>query len=161
MDTLAVAFSGASAIDGFRLRILGKPDPAGVSPELRRLINEDPRIEPDFRYVPDDILTAAIASASLVVLPYRKMHNSGAVLLALSLNTPVLVPDNPITQDLQEEFGGDFVKLFSGELTSESLDAAVSELAEGSTSTRIDMTTRDWSTIAHQHAIVYRRASSW
>lgn len=161
VDTLATAFSQSRELADYRLRILGKPDPSGVSPELERLIDGDSRIEPDFRYVPDDVLATAIAESSLVVLPYRKMHNSGAVLLALSLHTPVLVPDNPITRDLREEFGGEVVKLFSGELTSDSLSTAVAELAKGGVAAPIDMTSRDWTTIALAHADVYRKAASW
>jgi beta-1,4-mannosyltransferase len=160
VDALATAFSKAPALADFRLRILGKPDPSGVSPELQQLIADDPRIEPDFRYVPDDELAAAIAESRLVVLPYRKMHNSGAVLLALSLHTPVLVPDNPITQDLRDEFGGNVVKVFSGDLTSDALSSAVAELADDGVSEPIDMTSRDWSTIARSHVDVYRRAGS-
>lgn len=161
VDTLAAAFTEAPALADFRLRILGKPDPSGVSPELRRMIDDDPRIEPDFRYIPDDVLATAIADSRLVVLPYRKMHNSGAVLLALSLNTPVLVPDNPITRDLREEFGGDVVKLFPGELTSDALSSAVIEVGDGTDDAPIDMTSRDWSTIAQSHVDVYRKAGSW
>lgn len=160
VDTLSAAFSTAPALTDFRLRILGKPDPSGISPDLQRLIDDDPRIEADLRYIPEDVLASAISDASLVVLPYRKMHNSGAVLLALSLNTPVLVPDNPITRDLREEFGGDVVKLFQGELTSDALSWAVKELDDSALVTPIDMTSRDWTTIAQSHVSVYRRASS-
>ncbi|MBD8467493.1 hypothetical protein IFU30_14590 [Plantibacter sp. CFBP 8798] len=160
VDTLATAFSDAVDLDEYRLRILGKPDPSGISPELRRLIEDDPRIEPDFRYIPDDILATAIVDSRLVVLPYRAMHNSGAVLLALSLHTPVLVPDNPITRDLREEFGSEVVKLFPDELTSDSLSSAVAELAEAGFAP-INMDSRDWNTIADSHVDVYRRANSW
>lgn len=161
VDSLAAAFSRADALSHFRLRILGKPDPSGVSTTLQQLIAADPRIEPDFRYVPDAELAAAIARARLVVLPYKNMHNSGAVLLALSLDTPVLIPANPITRDLQTEFGSDVVKLFDGELTSGALAAAVAELPDDGFVGSIDMSSREWSLIARSHAKLYREVRAW
>ncbi len=161
VDTLAAAFSHADDLADHRLRILGKPDPSGISAVLQQLIDANPRIEPDFRYVPDTELAAAIARARLVVLPYKNMHNSGAVLLALSLNTPVLIPSNPITHDLRTEFGSSFVKLFEGELTSDALSAAVAELPADGLEGDVDMTSRDWTSIARSHANVYREVSTW
>lgn len=161
VDTLAAAFSAASELTDFRLRILGKPDPSGISVVLQQLIDDDPRIEPDFRFVPDTELAAAIAQSSLVVLPYKNMHNSGAVLLALSLDTQVLIPANPITRDLQAEFGSDVVKLFEGDLTSNALCLAIAELPESGFAGRVDMSSREWPLIAESHANVYREVRTW
>ncbi len=52
-----------------------------------------------------------------MVLPYREMHNSGAALTALSLNRPVLVPDNEVNRELAEEVGPGWVFRYDGELT--------------------------------------------
>ncbi len=76
----------------------------------------DARIAHHLEHVPDDDLAAEVAHAQLVVLPYREMHNSGAVLLALSLDRPVLVPRNEVTDALAAEVGPWWVQRYDGEL---------------------------------------------
>ncbi len=60
-------------------------------------------------FAPDADLVREISMSEMVVLPYRFMHNSGAVLLALSLDRPVLVPDNEVNRLLEIEVGSDWV----------------------------------------------------
>ena len=52
----------------------------------------DPRITAVLRYVTDAELVDEVGRAELVILPYHEMHNSGAILVAMSLGRPVLAP---------------------------------------------------------------------
>lgn len=45
------------------------------------------------RYIPDDEIAYFLRCADLVVLPYLRIYQSGAVLLAMSYGSPVLVSD--------------------------------------------------------------------
>ena len=45
------------------------------------------------RYIADDAVAAYYAAADLVVLPYRKIYQSGVVLMAMSYGKPVLASD--------------------------------------------------------------------
>ncbi|MBM4515638.1 hypothetical protein GS432_01345 [Rhodococcus hoagii] len=56
------------------------------------------RVSSALGFAPDADLVREISMSEMVVLPYRFMHNSGAVLLALSLDRPVLVPDNEVNR---------------------------------------------------------------
>lgn len=49
----------------------------------------------DIRFIPDDQLADFYAAADLVVLPYRRIYQSGVVLMAMSYGKPVLVSDLP------------------------------------------------------------------
>jgi len=99
-----------------------------------------------------------VTGAAVVVLPYTEMHNSGAALMALSLDRPVLVPDNPVTRDLGTEVGDGWVLRYGGELTPERLLEAAAEAARLAPGDRPDLGSRDWHHAGAQHLAAYRRA---
>jgi glycosyltransferase involved in cell wall biosynthesis len=49
----------------------------------------------DIRYIPDDEIKYFYSASDLVVLPYRKIYQSGVLLLAMSYQRPVLVSNLP------------------------------------------------------------------
>lgn len=61
-------------------------------------------------------LDAAIDWAHGIVLPYRKILNSGSAILALSRARPVLVPAIGSMPELADLVGHDWVRLYAGEL---------------------------------------------
>src|SRR5699024_8234211 len=96
-----------------------------LADRIDRAAVRDARITRRFGFLPDADLVDVITRAQLVVLPYRELHSSGAVLVALSLARPVLVPDGPTTRALRDEVGAGWVHLFSGELDTDDLCAAL------------------------------------
>lgn len=52
-------------------------------------------VSTDFRYIDDKELQALFAEHDLVVLPYKRIYQSGVVLLAMSYGIPVLTSDLP------------------------------------------------------------------
>ncbi|QEE60499.1 glycosyltransferase [Salinibacterium sp. dk2585] len=137
------------------LHIVGRPDPAALAEELRSIADGDERIQLTFGYADDDQLIREFGEASLVALPYRDLHNSGAMLLALSLGRPVLVPDNPATAAIAEEVGEAWVRRYQGELTGETLSEA---LAAGTPAGAPDLSRRSWLLLGEAHVAAYRRA---
>lgn len=158
VERLLAAYRETSA--DLPLRVLGKPATEQLADEISTIRGSDPRIRLDLRFASSAELSTAIRQSRLVVLPYRSMHNSGAALLALSLNTPVLVPRNSVTEDLQEEFGKRHVHLFEGELSPQDLQRAarsVSTLTDEEFA-EVDMTRREWDQLGAMHHDAYLHA---
>lgn len=145
--------------DTLELRVVGSPE----TPALRRTVEElaaaDPRVGLRLEYVDDDTLAEEVGAASLVVLPYRRLHNSGAALLALSLDRPVLVPAGATSAELAAEVGDAWVSTFEGTVTPADLRAALDRAAALDLGTdRPDLSARDWASVAAAHADVFRTA---
>ncbi|WP_375399271.1 glycosyltransferase [uncultured Amnibacterium sp.] len=152
-------------IDAFRgvrdarasLHIVGGAQDAALTTTLRSLVDQDPRVQAHWAYLPDDDLRNEIGEAELVVLPYRSVHNSGAALLALSLERPVLMPSADTTEWLQAEVGADWLPTYGVQLTAVELQSALARV-RARTTAQPGLTDRDWGPIAHQHIEAYETA---
>ena len=111
------------------LRVVGHPHP-GQDEVVRAACARDRRITATLRHVDDAELVAEISAAQLVVLPYLgEMHNSGALLAALSLDRPVLVPRSATNTALAEEVGPGWVHQYDGPMTARVLSEALAATA--------------------------------
>ncbi|MEI3865706.1 glycosyltransferase [Microbacterium sp. CCNWLW134] len=158
-------YKGVQAlIDAFRdaappqteLRIVGSATGdrgAGV----RQAMVDDQRITARLEYVTDTDLDNEIAAAELVVLPYRHMHNSGALFLALSHARPVLVPRNPVNEDISQEVGPGWVYLFDGDLDGKQLLDALRGARRGLPVLPPNLSNRDWVVLGNQLRDAYQR----
>ncbi|WP_456789886.1 glycosyltransferase [Cellulomonas sp. P5_C5] len=140
---------------GASLRVVGHPEDAALGRTVAEQAATDPRIGVRLEYVDDETLAAEISAAQVVVLPYRRLHNSGAALLALSLDRPVLVPAGDTATELAAEVGAAWLPTFSGEVGAADLAAA---LASTDLPGRPDLSARDWSVVAPAHADAFRTA---
>jgi beta-1,4-mannosyltransferase len=138
------------------LHVLGQPSTPGLRQEVEQAAAGDPRVTVRLRHVDDDELACAVQQAQLVVLPYRELHNSGALLLALSFGRPVLVPENPVTLALGDEVGPGWVRTYSGPLTPGVLASAL-RATDGPPGGGPDLSRRAWPELGRQHAAVYWR----
>ena len=140
------------------LRIVGAPQSWELAQRLQRAAAGDHRIEFMLRHASDAELADAISAAELVVLPYTEMHNSGAALLALSLDRPVLVPTNPVTTALAAEVGPDWVVTYDGLLSPQVLADALAQTRQPRSRVTPDLTHRRWAVGAADHVEAYGRA---
>lgn len=138
------------------LVIAGKPATEELAAELRAAADGDPRIVLDLRFLSDEELVRVATEAELVVLAYQEMHNSGAMLAALSLDRPVLAPTNAVNTELADEVGAEWVLGYSGELTTDALATALD--AAGRLAGSPDLGAREWADCGRQHAEAYRAA---
>ena len=157
IETLVHAFHGLS--DGAAsLRIVGKP----VSPAMRQTVEDacaaDARIGARLEYVGDDVLAQEIGEAQCVVLPYRDMQNSGALLLALSLGRPVLVPRSEANAALASEVGAEWVRLYDGTLDANALTEALRAQEAPRDGSMPDLSQREWAGLGRQHHATYLAA---
>jgi beta-1,4-mannosyltransferase len=91
----------------------------------------DSRIRLRLEYIPDADAVSYIRASDLVVLPFREILNSGSAVLALSLDRPVLVPARGAMPELQQFAGAEWVRLYSGKLTSRTLQQHLNAAIEG------------------------------
>lgn len=148
------------ATPGAELEVAGMPTSSELAGALEALARGDERITLSLRFLDDTDFVHAITRASLVVLPYAQMHNSGTTLAALSLQRPVLVPDNAVNRDLADEVGAGWVHRFQGELTSRSIEDALEALALEWPSSPPRLAGREWSSGADAHVDAFRAAAA-
>lgn len=141
-----------------QLRICGNPATPDMRATVQAACAADPRISAHLAYVDDEELAREVGLSELVVLPYRQMHNSGTLLLALSLHRPVLAPWSESNAAVAEEVGPGWVHLYRGELDAQVLADALARLRDTARGAAPDLSRRDWSKIGLQHYRTYLEA---
>lgn len=159
VESLVTAFRGTQGLaDGLTLRIGGTPSTEQLASRIEELAKGDARITIELGFLSDAALVDLATSSELVVMPYRFMHNSSGTITALSLDRPVLVPDNAVNRLLGEEMGAGWVFRYRGELTAAGIVEAVAELRASGRSARPDLSARDWRVAGANHVQAYRMA---
>lgn len=96
LDVLIYAFAKASALNPrLRLKIVGRPWKMETE-SLLHLIDDlqlKDRVSLNLNYIKNEDISSTFESADLIVLPYRKIYQSGVLLLSASLGRPVLTSD--------------------------------------------------------------------
>lgn len=140
------------------LRVVGKPVDATFRRAVETAAQNNPHIFMHFGFIPDRQLVDEVRGAECVVLPYRTIHNSGMLLVALSLGRPVLVPRSDTTEEMQREVGAEWVQMFDGEIDCEAIDKAVDIFRSSPRGDAPHFEGRDWQTVGRRHAEVYALA---
>lgn len=141
------------------LRLVGRVVEPQLGESVAAAVASDPRVTAETRFVDDDELVHEVTSAELVVLPYSEMHNSGTLLVTLSLGRPALVPRSPVNEAIAAEVGPGWVLQYDGPLTSEHLAWALQE-ARARVADRPDLHERDWARVTDAYVEVYRRVGA-
>lgn len=158
VEELLDAFTAtAGSAPGLSLRIAGNPASDALARDLRARAAADPRVELDLRYLSEEDFATAVLACSGIVLPYRRMLNSGAVLAALSLDRPVLVPRTEVNAALAREVGPGWISTFDGPLTARELVAFAAATARAP-SAPPDLAARGWREVGARHRAVFRQA---
>jgi beta-1,4-mannosyltransferase len=107
------------------LLIAGRPKNTALAAGIAKEAARDSRVRLELAYIDPARVGKYFGAADLVVLPYRHVLNSGAALLALSFNRPVLVPDLGSMTELTADFGDNWIRTFSGEIDAAKLESAL------------------------------------
>jgi len=159
VEGLLEAFNSIRDLDGgLSLRIGGKPSNLELDQTIRSLAGDDERIVLELSFLTDAELVDIVTSSELVVLPYRFMHNSGAALAALSLDRPILVPDNLVNRNLAAEIGDGWIYRYEGDLTGAQITDALAKLRSLPDHDTPDLSARNWDRAGIDHLNAYRRA---
>jgi beta-1,4-mannosyltransferase len=154
VDVLLEAFAQV-ADPAARLVIAGEPGTSAMRALVESAAERDVRVEPRLEFLSDDELAVLVRRSSVVVLPYREIHNSGVLFAALSLARPVLVPENPVTAALREEIGADWVLGFHQPLTAADLEGALAEAAGRPSAAVPALEGREWPAVAELYTEVF------
>ncbi|MFF8189257.1 glycosyltransferase [Microbacterium sp. NPDC016588] len=140
------------------LAIMGRPIDEGYGREVENQVRGVPHLDFRGELIEYEELVGEITRSSFVVLPYRRMYNSGAALLALSCGTPILVPTSQTMEDLRAESGEEWVMTYDGDLTADILDAALARFSTTASEreSRSALPLRSWSEVGEQYAELYR-----
>ncbi len=109
LPSLVTAVRAVTEPEGVELLIAGRPKTEADERELRAAAASDPRIRLELGFVPHERAQYYFRAADLVVLPYKEILNSGAALLSLSFDRPVLLPELGACRELGEQIQGDWV----------------------------------------------------
>jgi beta-1,4-mannosyltransferase len=142
-------------VPGVSLRIVGNPSTPQMRQRVEQACADDARISALLAYVEEPVLASEVGQCELVVLPYRQMHNSGTLLLALSLARPVLAPWSEANAALAEEVGPGWVFLYEGEFDRVLLTATLDKVRSTPRGDAPDLSQRDWSRIGRLHYRTY------
>lgn len=156
VEDLVAAFRDV-ATPGASLTVSGRASTTALEERIRGLAGDDIRISLRFAFIEESELVQELTAASLVVLPFVHMHNSSTVLAALSLDRPVLVPDNEVNRALSAEVGAGWIHTYQAPLTGAAIDKALAQPATAS-SARPDLDARGWDDAARLHAEAFRAA---
>lgn len=144
------------------LRIVGSLDESAFpdrGERLRQAVEATRRVTARFEFVSDEALVEEITKSQLVVLHYTEMHNSGALLVALSLGRVVYAVPSEVNKWIQGEVGPDWL-ILDRELTGTSLARALDHAkstGDGSARTPY-LDNREWGEVAREHYAVYQKA---
>jgi glycosyltransferase involved in cell wall biosynthesis len=152
------AFRSAEPEPAATLTVSGKPSSDDLVEQLEREARGDDRISFRFAFLSDEELVTTVTEAELIVLPYREMHNSGGALSSLSLDRPVLVPDNEVNRMLAAEVGELWVQRYQPPLAADDLERALVAVRQRDLSARPDLSGRGWDETGRRHLAAYRRA---
>lgn len=75
-----------------KLLIAGKPYNDEIAEDVLRRCDKNENIKTVFEFIPDDEIQVYMNAADVVVLPYRDILTSGAVILAMSFGKPAIAP---------------------------------------------------------------------
>lgn len=142
-----------------RLIVAGRPIDAGLERQVLRAAAGDERVILHLRHVPDGEVQHYLRAADVVMLPYRSILNSGAALLALSFDRPIVAPSLGSFGELVRAVGEEWVRTYEGDLT----DQVVAEaLARPVPTGRAPLDELEWDhladlTVGAYHSAVSRR----
>lgn len=103
----------AAAGPQLRFRVIGRVLDPSYSRQLEQLFERRENIEFRPGALSEDRLRSEIASAGCVLLPYKRIHNSGSGVLAASLGRPVLLTRSPAFDELQRYLPPGYVRCLS------------------------------------------------
>jgi beta-1,4-mannosyltransferase len=139
-----------------RLVIAGKPVNEDYSNALRSISADDNRIFSHFVHIADDDVQLYMNSADLVVHPYLRSFTSGAAMLSLSFDKPILCANLGSMSDLEKEIRGDWVRLYEPPMTSEVLEEAINWAVQTDRSQTVDLGGFDWRLISMKTLEFYK-----
>ena len=139
------------------LVIAGKPVNEDYLGAIKSLSQIDSRIHCFFGHVSDNDVQLYMKAADLVVLPYLRSFTSGAVLLALSFNRPVLAVNVGFMNEVFQKVGAAWVKIYNPPLGADELGVALKWSMSGVRPKITDLEMYGWGDISKKTLDFYKK----
>lgn len=143
-----------------RLLVIGRARPPEFGRQLVEAARADGRIELELGPISDERLVEALEESDVALLPYRDVLHSGAVLMALSADRPVLAPALGSLPEVASQVGSQWLRTYSGDLTSEVLERALAWATATRRQGRAPLESYDWAGVAARTRSLYEDAIS-
>lgn len=153
---LLISLFNQAALSDYVLVVAGNTDSAALKESLLEYA-KNPDIHLYLQFIPDDKLHIYLSAADAVVLPYKSILNSGALLLALSFNKPVIAPHIGAFVSLQQELGRKWIYSYADDLEVNTLKNALRHLEAQDRSQACPLENYDWDKIAASTLEFYRQ----
>lgn len=137
------------------LLIAGRSQSDALEREIREAVGDDTRIRLHLTFIADEELQLYFRAADLVALPFVEILNSSSTVTALSFDRPVLVPAMGSLGELHRYVGSDWLRLFTGSLSSSELSAALAWARNKRSRGRAPLDRFDWNRIGADTARAY------
>jgi beta-1,4-mannosyltransferase len=154
LPTLVTAFRELPQTDA-TLLIAGWPERSEHGEAVRSAAGNDRRVKLRLEWIPRPELQLYLRAADLIVLPYVDVLNSGATLLALSFDRPVLAPRKGSLISLEKSVGAEWLWTYSDPLTPLELTKAI-QWAMSQPRSRPNLEAFEWTAIADRTIGVYQ-----
>jgi beta-1,4-mannosyltransferase len=156
VDRLISVFRQA-ALDDYILVIAGTADSATLSQQLKTSVEDaEDKIKLLLKFIPDEEVATYHSAADIVILPYKAILNSGALLLALSFNRPVIAPHIGAFITLQKELGAAWIHSYTDDLDTHTLHQAIQSLESAQRSHICPLDNYAWGRLAQSTLQFYR-----
>ena len=152
VEVLVKAFRELPDADA-RLVNAGPTFPTEASDWLEADVAADDRIVLRKGFVPDELMTAYLALADVVVLPFARTLTSGSTLLAMSFGKPLILPDSARVFDVPGDAGA--LYFGEGELPAVLKAARQADLLAMSRYNLAEAETRTWDRMGELTATEY------
>ena len=123
--------------------------------KMEQLAAGHDNIRLDVRFIPDEVLYEYLAACDMVVLPYKRILNSGSALMALSAHRPVIAPKTGSITEVAQQVGKRWLRAYSGSFDRVCLEAAFDD--QPRPDEHPDLSAYDWPIIARQTVAFYRK----
>jgi beta-1,4-mannosyltransferase len=155
VDGLMTAFCEV-AQRGWRLLLAGEAVEQPLHEQLLKRARQDARIRYHPSWVPAQLMQRYLKASDVIVLPYHAIWNSGAALLALSFNVPVVLPRSSTMLELRAQVGDEWVYLYDGKFSGDILSDCVRWLRHRGSAPTPNLDGLSWETIAAKTVTFYR-----
>lgn len=138
----------AAGLNDIILVIAGSPESPALAKQLVEIGGDRENVKLFLKFIDDDELSLYHSAADIVILPYKSILNSGALLLALSFNKPVIAPHIGTFVILQQELGPQWVHSYEDDLHPDALISALDALKKEPRPPVCPLTNYDWDRLA-------------
>ena len=104
LEPLIDAYLQCDELSEHQVFIAGMPISVDYANRLKVQAKNSNRIHFHFGFVPNERMQFYFNAADYAVYPFKKVFNSGSVILALSFGLPVVIPDHPVLCEVVPQF---------------------------------------------------------